>query len=82
MYQVVECLDKELCGYRYQLVDEMVNPDLAEDEDLDAYGMTDQPEECRKCGVRTEILREENEYQIHLCPKCDYRYKLVETNDE
>lgn len=54
----------------------------AEDEELDSYIMTDQPEECRKCGTRTEILREENEYQIHLCPKCDYRYKLTEDDTE
>jgi len=49
-----------------------------EDDELDGYYMSDQPEECRKCGTRTEILKEENDYQIHVCPKCHYRYKLIE----
>lgn len=70
--------DDEVIATTWKLYDEMSNPEVKEDDELDTYIMTDQPEECRKCGTRTEILREENEYQIHLCKKCNYRYKLIE----
>ncbi|MEE9539957.1 MAG: hypothetical protein V3V85_00505 [Candidatus Thorarchaeota archaeon] len=47
---------------------------------MDVYEMTDQPETCRKCGTRTNILHEHTVdgvlVQIHQCPTCDYKYEL------
>jgi len=51
---------------------------------MDIFLCTDQPECCRECGTRTNIIREfyENEHeddsvqQIHKCPECGYTYQL------
>ena len=52
---------------------------------MDLYEMTDQPEQCRKCGVRTQILHEFERdgllVQIHRCPNCEYQYELEEDDD-
>lgn len=43
---------------------------------LDSFEATDQPETCRKCGVRTEVEKIFPSYEIHVCPACQYRYRL------
>jgi hypothetical protein len=52
---------------------------------LDVYIMSDQPEQCRLCGARTEIEHEDVEdgliTQIHHCHNCNYTYQL-ESDDE
>jgi hypothetical protein len=50
-------------------------------DNLDVFLMTDQPETCRKCGVRTEWISYKDDSQLHTCPSCDYIY-LVEECDE
>jgi len=71
---------------KWKLYDNMAtgHEDYAE---LDCYEMSDQPEECRKCGVRTDIIDERDDgdgdkYQIHSCPKCHYVYKLYDCEPE
>ena len=59
---------------------------------LDTFLMTDQPETCRKCGARTEIVDDfttdreggssETRHQLHQCPECGYRYWLDDDSDE
>ena len=50
-------------------------------DNLDVFLMTDQPETCRKCGVRTKWISYKDGSQLHTCPSCDYIY-LVEECDE
>ena len=50
-------------------------------DNLDVFLMTDQPETCRKCGVRTEWISCKDGSQLHTCPSCDFIY-LVEECDE
>lgn len=42
----------------------------------DIYLMTDQPETCRLCGVRTNFEEQSDGMQIHSCPNCCYAYNL------
>jgi predicted Zn-ribbon and HTH transcriptional regulator len=42
----------------------------------DTYTMSDQPEQCRKCGARTDF-KEEGGKQVHKCPGCGYSYHVV-----
>lgn len=83
---VVNVNDKGI-AQKWRTYDDMAlgNPDLR--EDLDVFTMTDQPEECRKCGTRTEfedVTETDGEilFQVHECPKCHYVYKLVEDEDD
>lgn len=70
--------------------------DMATDPDdcLDEFEMTDQPEECRKCGTRTGFERKEGWCgmaalersigRLHECldkELCGYRYKLIEKEE-
>lgn len=49
---------------------------------IDFFEATDQPETCRKCGVRTEVEKIFKSYEIHVCPACKYRYNLwIEEDD-
>ena len=47
---------------------------------MEIYICSDQPECCRKCGTRTEVLHEFEDdgalQQIHKCPACGFKYQL------
>ncbi len=47
-------------------------------EDLEIFIGADQPATCPKCGSRTEILKEEINYQHHKClsENCNFEFKL------
>jgi len=49
--------------------------------EVDIYLMTDQPETCRKCGVRTLWFDNTNDIQTHECPNCRYYYVLEAEED-
>lgn len=55
---------------------------MANKLEMDTYEMTDQPETCRHCGVRTNFVEYDNEYQIHKCPECGYTYLLEAVHGE
>lgn len=50
------------------------------------FTMTDQPECCRKCGTRVEIIDDDpdsiNCDQIVKCPECGFEYGLCEPDEE
>ena len=48
---------------------------------MDIYVMTENPETCRKCGTRTDIIEDNTTVQKHQCPKCSYTY-LLEDDEE
>jgi len=50
---------------------------------LEIFTMTDQPEECRYCGWRTEITLDMGDMQIHECPNdtCRAVYMLEESDE-
>lgn len=50
-------------------------------DNLDVFLMTDQPETCRKCGVRTKWISYKGGFQLHTCPSCDYSYLLEECDE-
>jgi predicted Zn-ribbon and HTH transcriptional regulator len=69
---------------KWRLYDDMASGKENYD-DLDCFAMSDQPEECRKCGTRTEfeeIDDEEEKFQLHQCPKCHYEYKLFDEGED
>ena len=43
-------------------------------EDLPIFFGTEQPETCRKCGVRTEFDDVAGGLQVHQCLTCANRY--------
>jgi DNA-directed RNA polymerase subunit RPC12/RpoP len=43
--------------------------------------MTDQPEECRRCGARTHFITLSDTLQEHTCPSCGYKYLLEEEEE-
>lgn len=55
---------------------------------LDIFVMSDQPEQCRQCGCRTEfedldsVAQDLRNPQLHECPSCSYKYVLVEDDEE
>lgn len=36
----------------------------------------EQPETCRKCGMRTDFVALSVNLQIHKCPVCNFEYYL------
>ena len=46
------------------------------------YIGTDQPEECRDCGCRTDFSELGDGKQLHVCPRCGKRYILEFNEDE
>lgn len=49
------------------------------DADAVIYLMSDQPEACRWCGVRTIFVELKDGLQRHECPRCKAEY-FVETD--
>ena len=49
---------------------------------LDTFEATDDIEVCRKCGVRTEVVKVFPTLEIHKCPACQYEYRLLIEPDE
>jgi len=50
---------------------------------LDCYDEKDLIEKCRKCGTTTTIeMTDFDGSEIHVCPACNYRYKLVFRDDD
>ena len=49
---------------------------------MDVFEATDDQEVCRKCGAKTEIIKVFPAYEFHLCPACQYQYKLLIEPDE
>jgi len=45
---------------------------------MTTFIMSDQPEVCRYCGARTEFEEIDDNTQLHECPNCNKKYKLVE----
>ncbi|MFZ4441093.1 MAG: DNA cytosine methyltransferase, partial [Syntrophales bacterium] len=63
-----------------------MNPHILEtakksSDNLDIFLMTDQPETCRTCGVRTNWIDYRNSQQLHTCPSCNYIYLLEECDE-
>lgn len=50
-------------------------------KELETFYLTDQPECCPKCGVRTECIQEVDRVQLHQCPNCRFKY-FAEEDDE
>ena len=47
---------------------------------LSIFGGTEQPETCRKCGMRTDFDEVTDKQQLHHCGCCGKQY-LVEFDD-
>lgn len=43
---------------------------------LDVFIMTDQPETCRQCGMRTDFVDLSTTSQLHRCRNCQFTYLL------
>ena len=52
-------------------------------EELEIFIGLDQPSTCPKCGSRTEIFKEEINYQLHKCllENCNFEF-ILEFEDE
>ena len=48
--------------------------ELADIDELPVFYGTEQPETCRKCGVRTEFDDIASWLQVHQCMNCANRY--------
>jgi hypothetical protein len=44
--------------------------------DLPVFVGTEQPETCRKCGMRTEFEVLDEQTQLHQCIRCGIEYRL------
>ena len=47
-------------------------------DNLPLFRMSDQPEECRHCGARTEFVELPDGDQFHECLACGFAYKVCD----
>lgn len=64
--QLMACVAQEVHN---RLIIKPADPDA-----LEVYIMTDQPENCVKCGCRTEFIEIDDLKQQHRCSGCGYEY--------